>query len=115
MVSRWWRAAGVSADVPVVDRIDSFFGGLGVRGRVVMSQLPLTVTVVLVVVAAAVFSPPTLADDRFRMALLAHAVLFGLCLAVPWGRLARGIHADPFLDCVAIGFTRQAGGRASTS
>lgn len=110
-VGRWRRAAGVSADVPVVDRIDAFFGGLGVRGRVVTGQLPLTLTVVLVVVVAAVFSPATFADDAFRLALLAHAALFVLCAAVPWERLPAGTFTlIPVLDCVAIGFTREAGG-----
>lgn len=105
------RSAAAGKDVPIVDRIDSFFARLGVRGRVVASQLPLTVTVVLVVAAAAVFSPTTLADDRFRVALLAHAALFGLCVTVPWKRLPAGTFTViPVLDCVAIGFTREAGG-----
>ena len=92
-------------------RIDAIFGGLGVRGRVVMSQLPLTVTVVLVVMAAGFFSPPTLMDERFRLALLAHAAIFAACVAIPWGRLpASASTVIPVLDCLAIGFTREAGG-----
>ncbi|MDR6506923.1 HAMP domain-containing sensor histidine kinase [Arthrobacter oryzae] len=76
-----------------------------------MSQLPLSVTLFLVAIAAAIFSPATLADDGFRIALLAHVTLFGLCLAVPWGRLhPEAFTLIPVLDCVAIGFTRQAGG-----
>jgi signal transduction histidine kinase len=106
--------AGVTSlvdNAPLADGIDRIFGRLGVRGRVVMSQLPLSVTLFLVVVAAAIFSPATLADDTFRIALLAHAALFGLCLAVPWGRLhPEAFTLIPILDCVAIGFTRQAGG-----
>lgn len=118
-----WRAAGLdnegspanatspAYDAPLAGGIDRFFGRLGVRGRVVLSQLPLSVTLLLVVVAAAIFSPATLADDTFRIALLAHATLFGLCLAVPWGRLhPEAFTLIPVLDCVAIGFTRQAGG-----
>lgn len=101
----------LSDDAPLIEGIDRIFGGFGARGRVVLSQLPLSVTLFLVVVAAAIFSPATLADDAFRLALLAHAILFALCLAVPWGR----VHPEtftliPILDCVAIGFTRQAGG-----
>lgn len=76
-----------------------------------MSQFPMTVTVILVAAAAAIFSPSTLADDRFRMALLAHLAIFGLCLAVPWGRLPAGAFTViPVADCLAIGFTREAGG-----
>lgn len=92
-------------------RIDAFFGGLGPRGRVVMSQLPLTVTVLLVVVAAGLFSPATLADNAFRLALLAHSAIFAACVALPWNRLpSAAFTVIPFLDCLAIGFTRQAGG-----
>ncbi|MFE4833329.1 sensor histidine kinase [Arthrobacter sp. NPDC056691] len=95
----------------LADRVDAFFGRLGERGRVVVRQLPLSVTVVLVIAAARVFHPETLADPRFQLALLAHTSLFVLSVAVPWGRLPRGAYAViPALDCVAIGFTREAGG-----
>lgn len=101
-------------EAPVVsDWLDGLFGRLGVRRRVVLSQLPLTVTVGLVAVATAVFSPDTLADDIFRLALLAHAAIFAACLAVPWDRLPSAlIVVIPLLDCLAIGFTREAGGAA---
>lgn len=92
-------------------RIDALFGGLGARGRVVLSHLPLTVTVVLIVAAAALFSPETLVDERFRLALLGHSVIFVACAAIPWGRLpASVLSVIPVLDCLAIGFTREAGG-----
>ncbi|WP_314193003.1 HAMP domain-containing sensor histidine kinase [uncultured Arthrobacter sp.] len=95
----------------VADRVDALFGGLGDCGRVIVRQLPLSVTVLLVVAAAAVFHAETLADPRFRLALLAHTALFVLSVAVPWGRLpARTWVLIPALDCVAIGFTREAGG-----
>ena len=95
----------------VADKVDALFGSLGDRGRVLVRQLPLSVTVLLVVAAAAVFHPETLADPRFRLALLAHTALFVLSVAVPWGRLpARTWVLIPALDCVAIGFTREAGG-----
>ena len=95
----------------VADKVDALFGGLGDRGRVMVRQLPLSVTVLLVVAAAAVFHPETLADSRFRLALLAHTALFALSVAVPWGRLpARTWVLIPALDCLAIGFTREAGG-----
>ena len=92
-------------------RIDALFGSLGARGRVVMSQLPLTVTVLLMVAAAALFSPETLVDERFRLALLGHSAIFAACVAIPWGRLPAGAFTViPVLDCLAIGFTREAGG-----
>jgi signal transduction histidine kinase len=95
----------------VADKVDALFGGLGDRGRVMVRQLPLSVTVLLVVAAAAVFHPETLADSRFRLALLAHTALFVLSVAAPWGRLPASTWVlIPALDCVAIGFTREAGG-----
>jgi signal transduction histidine kinase len=104
-------STGLTRDRHVVERVDAFYEGLGARGRVVMSQLPLTVTVVLLVVAAAVFSPESLADQRFQMALLAHAAIFGACVATPWGKLpAWAFTLIPLLDCLAIGFTREVGG-----
>jgi signal transduction histidine kinase len=87
------------------------FGGLGARSRVVLSQLPLTISVGLVAAATAVFSPATLADSLFQLAMLAHAAIFAVCLAVPWDRLPYAWFAViPVLDCLAIGFTREAGG-----
>jgi len=97
----------------VPDRLDGLYGGLGSRMRVVVSQLPLTITVGLVVAAAAVFSPEAFGDSLFALALLAHLALFLICLAVPWNRVPE--HAFvviPVLDCLAVGFTREAGGPA---
>jgi signal transduction histidine kinase len=105
------RRPGGGSRSDVTDKVDAHYHGLGERGRVIVRQLPLSVTVLLVVAAAAVFHPETLADSRFRLALLAHTVLFVLSVAVPWGRLPVGAYAlIPALDCVAIGFTREAGG-----
>ncbi|WP_267276409.1 sensor histidine kinase [Arthrobacter sp. CDRTa11] len=110
-IGRGRRTAGLTQDPQPIERLDAFFGGLGARGKVVLSQLPLSVTVVLVVVTAAVFSPETLADKPFQMALLAHTAIFGLCVALPWKRLPAGAYVlIPVLDCLAIGFTREAGG-----
>ena len=105
------RSADGSSGTQLTDRIDAYIRCLGERGRVTARQLPLSVTVLLVVAAAWVFRPETLADERFRLALLAHTALFVLSIAVPWGRLPPGAYAViPVLDCVAIGFTREAGG-----
>ncbi|MGF9649681.1 HAMP domain-containing sensor histidine kinase [Pseudarthrobacter oxydans] len=106
-------AGELAINGPLADRVDALYGRLGVRGRVVLAQLPLTITVCLVVAAAAAFSPASLASDMFRMALLAHTAIFAACLAVPWGRLPAGASAAiPVLDCIAVGFTREAGGPA---
>ena len=102
---------GVPVQPVVSDRLDGLFGGLSARKRVVASQLPVTSTIVLVVVAAALFSPDTLADHLFLAALLFHLAIGTACVAVPWERLPYGGFAViPLLDCLAIGFTREAGG-----
>ena len=99
---------------PVVsDRLDGLFGSLSARMRVVASQLPVTLTIALVVAAAAIFSPETLAYNFFLAALLFHLAIAAACIAIPWGRLPTGAFAViPLLDCLAIGFTREAGGPA---
>lgn len=120
MIQQQEEAAGVSGgtgaqpEPPVAtDRLDGLFGGLGVRSRVVVSQLPLTLSVGLVAAATAIFSPETLADGVFRLALLAHLAIFAVCVAVPWNRLPfPAFVVIPILDCLAIGFTREAGGPA---
>ena len=108
-------AGELAINGPLARCIDAIHGRLGVRGQVVLAQLPLTITVCLVVAAAALFTPDTLASDMFRTALLAHAAIFAACLAVPWERLPPGASAViAVLDCVAVGFTREAGGAAFT-
>ncbi|WP_457947672.1 sensor histidine kinase [Pseudarthrobacter sp. alpha12b] len=70
-------------------------------------------TIALVVLAAAIFSPETLANSFFLAALLFHLAIAAACVAVPWARLPAGAFAViPLLDCLAIGFTREAGGPA---
>lgn len=97
---------------PVVsDRLDGLFGSLSARRRVAASQSPVTLAMVLVVVATAVFSPETLSSNLFTAALLFHLVIATLCLAIPWARLpAEAFAVIPLMDCIAIGLTRQAGG-----
>ena len=97
---------------PVVsDRIDGLLEGLSIRKRVAASQLPVTATVALVVIATAIFSPKTFDDNLFVAALLFHLAIAAACFATPWGRLPAGAFAViPLLDCLAIGFTREAGG-----
>ena len=93
------------------DRLDGLFGSLGARKRVLACQLPVTLTIGLVVVAAAIFSPETLTNTLFLAALLFHLAIAAACVAIPWARMpAGGFALVPLLDCLAIGFTREAGG-----
>ena len=99
------------AEPVVSDRLDGLFGSLSARKRVAASQLPVTLTIALVVVATAVFSPETFTNQLFLAALLFHLAITAASIAVPWGRLpAQSFVVIPLLDCLAIGFTREAGG-----
>ncbi|VXC25463.1 Histidine kinase [Arthrobacter sp. 8AJ] len=97
---------------PVVsDRLDGLLAGLSPRMRVVASQSPVTLAMVLVVVATAVFSPETFNSKLFMAALLFHLAIAALCVATPWARIPAATFAViPLMDCIAIGLTRQAGG-----
>lgn len=87
-----------------------FFHELSPRARVLLSQLPLTVTMVLVTGIVLVFHPALLLDPVFKAGLMLHAVMFILALAVPWQRLPPAASlAVPVLDFVPIGMIRESG------
>jgi signal transduction histidine kinase len=89
--------------------LDKYFQGLGLRGRIVMCQLPLSVTMLLVIILAGVLHPGLLQPGPFLYTLGPHLVLLGACALMPWKRLpARAFLVIPVLDCIAIGFSRQA-------
>lgn len=66
-----------------------FFHELSPRARVVLSQLPLTVTMVLVTGIVLVFHPALLRDPVFEAGLMLHALMFILA------RPPRGIGSRP--------------------
>lgn len=87
-----------------------FFHELSRGQRVVLSQLPLTLTMVLVLAIVLVFHPELLLDPVFVYGLVLHAVLFILTLAVPWHRLPGGASLSiPVLDFLPIGMLRESG------
>lgn len=53
------------------------------RTRVVLTQLPLTLTVILTVALAAAYYPKILVDPRFVTGLGMQAITLVLCLAIP--------------------------------
>lgn len=86
-----------------------YFRQLGERGQVVMCQLPLSLTLVLVIALTAGFSPSTMHDGMFAATVGANAVLLALCALIPWEKLPDGSFAViPALDCIALGFSREA-------
>lgn len=77
------------------------------RVRVILTQTPLSLTFVLLVVHAAVLYPEAYAQPTFVIGLWLHAAIFALCFLVPWDRLPYpSFLVIPYLDFVAIGFTR---------
>lgn len=87
-----------------------FFHELSPGRRVVLSQLPLTLTMVLVLAIVLVFHPELLLDPVFLYGLILHAVLFILAMAIPWHRLpAVASLAIPFLDFLPVGMVRASG------
>lgn len=91
-------------------RAHPFFHELSPRRRVVLSQLPLTGTMLVVLAIVLIFKPELLAVPVFEAGLVLHAVLIVLALAVPWHRLAApAALVIPLLDFVAIGLVREPG------
>jgi signal transduction histidine kinase len=75
-----------------------------------MFQLPLSITMLLVVVLAAIQHPQFQWSGPFPYTLLGHLALLAACGLVPWARLPeRAPLIIPVLDCLAIGLSREAG------
>ncbi len=73
----------------------------------VLSQLPLTVIIGCVVVAAPAAWPGLLAEGLFQISLLVHVLLFVLCWLVPWERLPSVVTLGiPAGDVVALVLSR---------
>lgn len=96
-----------SSDRFIARTVDRYFRRLGPRAQVALCQLPLTVIIVALVIAAPAAWPALLRSELFIASLVLHALLFAGCLLVPWERL--GPHAQlviPILDFIAIGLSR---------
>ncbi|MHA7269796.1 sensor histidine kinase [Arthrobacter sp. HLT1-20] len=85
-----------------------FLGSLQpLRRRVFLTQLPLTLVMVVSVVIAAVFYPSSFREPLFIASLAMHVLLLAAAFGVPWERLPRGAFLIiPYLDFVAIGLFR---------
>lgn len=87
----------------------AYYRTLGPRGRAVLFQLPLSVTMLLVTVLTMVLHPGLDWSGPFLNSLGVHVLLIAACALVPWGRLPeRAVLIIPFLDCLAIGVSREA-------
>jgi len=83
------------------------FRKLRPRARLAVCELPLTVIVAGLVVAAPHLWPGLLQNWMFLTGVVLHALLFLGCLLIPWERLEPNVSlAIPILDLVALCFTR---------
>lgn len=90
--------------------VHRFFHELSPQLRVVLSQLPLTVTMLLVLGIVLVFHAELLQDPVFVAGLVLHAVMFIVAVAVPWHRLPPAASlAVPVLDFLPVGMIRESG------
>ncbi|MCY0905689.1 sensor histidine kinase [Arthrobacter sp. H14-L1] len=88
--------------------INRYFYQQSLRVRVVLTQLPVTITVALIVGLAAVFHPDALENPLFQIGLWGQVVLLLACALIPWGRLPYpSFLVIPYLDFVAVGFCRE--------
>ena len=88
-------------------KAERYFSGLRPRAQVILCQLPLTVFIAALVIAAPAVWAGVLTSGLFLAALVLHAIIFAACVLVPWEKL--GPNAPlliPVLDLVAIWFTR---------
>jgi len=110
----------LSNGLPVTRTADNLirrhFYDRSLRTRVVLTQAPLTLTVALMLGHAAALYPAAFGNPVFTIGMWLHVSIFVLCLAVPWDRLPQAAFlAIPYLDFVAIGFSRQGGLQYATS
>jgi signal transduction histidine kinase len=100
-------------DLLILNRVK--FHTLSLRGRVVMSQLPLSITMLFLGVGTWLFSPPLLANPLFGLSMGLNAVLLAACFLVPWDKLPYpSFLVIPLLDFIPIGLLREGAGSLLT-
>jgi signal transduction histidine kinase len=107
----WMEAPSVS-DRLLARKANRYFKRLGPRAQVALCQLPLTLVVAALVLAAPSFWPGLLDSPGFVAGLVLHAVLFLSCFLVPWERLRpSACLVIPALDLLAIWLSRNGAGQ----
>lgn len=88
--------------------VQRHFHARSLRVRVMLSQAPLSLTVILMVIHAGTVFPQIFGNPIFVTGLWMHAAILVLCIVVPWDRLPQqAFLVIPYLDFVAVGFTRE--------
>lgn len=93
-----------------------YFHEMNLRQRIVISQLPLAVSMLLVVIIAALYHRGIFSEPTFMWGLVGHGIILLLCTEVPWDRLPPSASlCIPFLDFIAIGLSRHGAGDSLSS
>lgn len=93
-----------------------FFSDVSQRRSMLVSQLPLTVSLLLVAAMLAIVSPDTLRNGSLQFSLVLAMGLTGLCVLLPWNLLPpKAFVVVPLLDFVVVGLAREAAASAFTS
>ncbi|MEW1943157.1 HAMP domain-containing sensor histidine kinase [Pseudarthrobacter sp. NPDC080037] len=86
-----------------------FFSDVTQRRSMLVSQMPLTLSLLLVAVLLGFVSPATLEAPAFEVALVLGLGLTAVCVLVPWNRLPRSAFVViPLLDFLAVALAREA-------
>ncbi|MDQ4501504.1 ATP-binding protein [Sinomonas sp. ASV322] len=85
------------------------FDGLGPRGRVILAQLPLNITLLLIYVVVTLAGIRPVSEGAFAAGQAIAVVIFAACAVIPWRRLPSWAPlAIPLLDFVPVGLVRAA-------
>jgi signal transduction histidine kinase len=104
--------AGTTAGGTAGALLARYFYQRSLRTRVVLSQLPLSISMLLVLIVVVVIRPSTLEDPLFQAGLWLQAALLLACALVPWHKLPfPSFLAIPYLDFVAIGLSHEGSGQ----
>jgi signal transduction histidine kinase len=107
-----WMAAPSMSDRLLARKANRYFERLGPRAQVALCQLPLTLVIAALVLAAPSFWPGLLNSSGFVAGLVLHGILFLSCFLVPWERLRpSACLVIPALDLLAIWLSRNGAGQ----
>lgn len=93
-----------------------FFSDLTQRRGMLVSQVPLTVSLLMVTVIVALAKPETLRDSAFQFSVVLCGGLTAMCVLVPWNLLPpKSFVVVPLADFVVVAFAREALAESFTS
>lgn len=91
------------------------FHEYSLRGRVTLSQMPLSITAALTAVLMLLFFPVTLGNPLFLAFLATQVLILALCYFTPWDRLPfTSFLVIPILDFISIALGREGGQESLT-